>query len=187
MTPLKTYGAMLSFGINATLLIILLTLSFLSNGYCDSSWILNSIGAGEVVPEVVQPSPSQITHTSAEPVLVPEVLPVTAPESEICGDILEDGTFEPCDKSVKRTYNFPDISVGVIFDIASLKPEPVIMIELFDVRNIKSDIGASYAGTFISLGYRLTSMIEITPFIFGGVRIPDIKPTYGVGISLTKF
>ena len=113
---------------------------------------------------------------------------VTEITEEICGEInAETGEFEPCDGAIERTYSMPDISVGFVLDIRVLKIEPIFCIEVLEKWAVKFDIGVGSGIAFGSLGYKITSIVEIAPIVFGGIRVPEMVPTYGAGIIITKF
>lgn len=108
---------------------------------------------------------------------------------ETCGKFDEDGAWHPCDPSIEQTYQMPDISAGFLFDIDRLEVKPCLSVELLDRARIKTDLGVAFGLVFIYLGYRWSSIIEISTGAWAGYYLSREEQSfsYGVGVTLTKF
>lgn len=108
---------------------------------------------------------------------------------ETCGEFDNEGVWHPCDPSIEQTYKMPDISAGFLFDIDRLEVKPCLSVELLDKARIKTDLGVASGLVFVYLGFRWSSIIEISTGVWTGYYLSREEQTfsYGVGVTLTKF
>jgi hypothetical protein len=110
------------------------------------------------------------------------------------GHFDDEGNWIPDNPEIPLTYQIPDISAGMVFDIHTLDVTPIVSVELFEVdthvpylRSLKFDVGVGYQRTFLYVGKKWTNIFEISTGGFIGYNWDDNDISYGVGFTLIKF
>ncbi len=100
----------------------------------------------------------------------------------------------PDNPDIERTYQFPDISSGFIWDMASMDVSPSLQVELFEwntkidrLGRLKLDFGVAYQRAYVYFGKLWTSIFEISTGIWAGWNFDDMQFAYGIGFTVIKF
>lgn len=93
--------------------------------------------------------------------------------------------------SAERTFAFPTLKIGFIYDVANPDIVPDTTLELlawdwFD-QNFSIDGGVALHRVVVGLSFKFLQPFDLGPFIWLGYHIPDQAFAWGLGFSLVKF
>jgi len=106
-------------------------------------------------------------------------------------EFTEDGRYIPSSPEIERTYSFPDVGSGYVYDAKHNEFGPTIQIELLDkdlpyVRAMTLEVGASQNTGMIVLNKRWTSIWEVKSGLWYGWQFKDHEPAFGVSFTISK-
>ena len=113
---------------------------------------------GEVAPHISSNTP---TDTSPRGATEP-----AKNKKDAGGHWTEEGEWVPDDKTIARTYKFPDVSAGFMYDLKRVRPN--LAVELFDKKTVAMDIVGAEDFLGVSISKRWTSIFEIKTGIGAG-------------------
>lgn len=111
----------------------------------------------------------------------------------------KDGSVNTKSGKAEKTFNFPDIKVGVIFSSPRLDVLPVLAIELYEFKKkpFYFDFGISTHILYFAIGYNVVPIFEVGVFVWGGYNFLDRNKRFwgvdfygtcfGVGLTVIKF
>lgn len=106
-------------------------------------------------------------------------------------DFDEDGKVKTKDGIAERTFSFPPLKVGFIFDVNHIAVLPYGAIEMFDWdmfgEMFNSNFGVSWNRVFVDLSWEIVPIMKIGPTIWGGYNVGEKDWAAGVGVNILKF
>jgi len=109
------------------------------------------------------------------------------------GDPRDCFSFDPNGKvhtdsgQAEKTYAFPPIKAGFIFDFNTVDITPHISIEAYEVHHFELEFGIANSRVFTSIGWQVIPIIKLAPVIWGGWNVKDKTYAYGIGINILDF
>lgn len=110
-------------------------------------------------------------------------------------DLRFDGAeYQPDSPTIETTYDIPDISSGLLYDLQTNRLRAGMSLEIFDDTIIpyssyplKSTVGAAEDLTFLTFTVRFTSIIEVSAGPFVGYDFQEKSGVVGISAFITKF
>lgn len=111
----------------------------------------------------------------------------------------KDGSVVTKSGKAEKTFNFPDVKVGMILVGPQLDVLPILAIELYEFkkRPFYFDFGISTHILYLAAGYNVVPIFEVGVFVWAGYNFLDRDKSFwgqkfygvsfGIGISLIKF
>jgi hypothetical protein len=104
----------------------------------------------------------------------------------------EDGKIKPKSDKVERTFSFPPIKAGFIFDAYNRDLLPHLSVEALDfdvpyVGDITWDFGVATSRLFTSFTWEFIPIVKVGPSIWAGYNVKHNSVAFGVGVSLLSF
>lgn len=111
----------------------------------------------------------------------------------------KDGSVKTKSGKAEKTFNFPDVKIGFLFDPLRLDILPVLAIELYEFKKYPFyfDIGLAPHIIYFAIGYNIIPIFEIGVFLWGGYNFIDRKGVhygtnfygmaFGLGVTILKF
>lgn len=103
----------------------------------------------------------------------------------------DEGDVKTKSGKAERTFSFPSIKQGYIFDFYNPNVLPYFSIEAleFDLaeEDFAIDIGSTVNRVFGSLTWEFIPIAKVGISVWGGYNVIETEPAFGVGVSILDF
>lgn len=103
----------------------------------------------------------------------------------------DDGRVKTESGIAERTFNFPPLKVGFIFDAKNIAVLPYGSIQVVEWgmfgEMFSTNIGVSWNRVFADFAWEAIPIMKIGPTIFGGYNVGEKDYCIGVGVNILKF
>jgi hypothetical protein len=101
--------------------------------------------------------------------------------------------------NAEKTFKFPDIKLGFVFDVPRLDILPILAVELFEFKKVPFyfDVGVAPHLFYLSIGYNVIRIFEVGVFLWVGYNFVSRKGKYwgrefygmafGFGMTILRF
>lgn len=103
----------------------------------------------------------------------------------------EDGQVHTKDPRAERTFKFPPLKAGFIFDVNHKAILPHIGIQIVDWdmfgETFNTNFGVSWMRTFVDFSWEIVPIMKIGPSIWAGYNVEENDWAAGIGFNILKF